>query len=121
MDKQDQLIAEIMVMVSSAKEQRARPHELQKTLSKKFDVPMSRVQKALAHLVEEEKLVFTYRDPCSYVEIPYSETSVSARPMKVLVDSTGEPWICDADVDPSVDLAGQGCWRCGDLGFTRSG
>lgn len=121
MDKHDQLIAEIMTRVAGAKEQRVRPHELQKDLSRKFDISLSSVQQALTALVEEEKLVFTYRDPCSYVEIPYSETHTSARPMKVLVDSTGEPWICDADVDPSGDLAAQGCWRCGDLSFTRSG
>jgi hypothetical protein len=39
--------------------------------------------------------------------------------MKVITDADGEPWICDAGVDPSSDLEGQGCWRCRDLPFTR--
>ncbi|UCG85739.1 MAG: hypothetical protein JSW71_17740 [Gemmatimonadota bacterium] len=33
----------------------------------------------------------------------------SARPIKVVVDQSGEYWICDADVDPNGDLGAQGC------------
>ena len=43
-----------------------------------------------------------------------------ARPLKVVKDPEGGLWICDKDVDPSGDLAEQGCWRCEDLPFTRN-
>ncbi|KPK62368.1 MAG: hypothetical protein AMS21_07700 [Gemmatimonas sp. SG8_38_2] len=33
----------------------------------------------------------------------------SARPIKFLVDGSGEYWICDAGVDPKGDLGAQGC------------
>jgi hypothetical protein len=33
----------------------------------------------------------------------------SGRPIKVHVDQAGEYWICDANVDPTGDLRGQGC------------
>ncbi len=45
---------------------------------------------------------------------------VAARPMKVVVDEEGSPWLCDDDVDPHRNLASQGCWRCGDMAFTRN-
>ncbi len=35
-----------------------------------------------------------------------------ARPLKVIVDEHGCPWLCDAGVNPTGDLAAQGCWRC---------
>lgn len=38
-------------------------------------------------------------------------TAPAARPMKVIVDESGCPWLCDADVDPLGDLKAQGCWR----------
>ena len=31
--------------------------------------------------------------------------------MKVVVNDKGNPWICDHEVDPSRDLAEQGCWQ----------
>jgi hypothetical protein len=40
--------------------------------------------------------------------------------MKVVVDRDGLTWLCDADVDTSKDLASQGCWRCGDMPFSRN-
>jgi hypothetical protein len=93
MNRKDQLAGEIMVMVSSAREQRLRPHEIQKELSTKFSVPLSMVKDVLKELVEGERLVFTYRDPCNYVEIPYTEVNTGARPLKVIVDGDGEPWL----------------------------
>jgi len=112
----DQLIGEIMVMVSGARDQRLRPHEIQKVLAVKYAVPLSSVKRALESLVEREKLVFTYRDPCSFVEIPCADVNSGVRSLKVVVDDDGESWICDADVDPSMDLPEMGCWRCKDLG-----
>ena len=44
----------------------------------------------------------------------------AARPMKVVFDRDGKPWICDASVDESKNLKRQGCWRCGEMAFTRN-
>jgi hypothetical protein len=35
-------------------------------------------------------------------------------------DDEGNPWICDYDVDPSKDLAEQGCWQLREQGSTRN-
>jgi len=118
MIQRGQLAGEIMVMVSGASEQRLRPHEIQKAISLKYAVPLSMVKHVLNELVASEKLVFTYRDPCNYVEIPIAEASGGARPLKVVVDGRGVPWICDTDANPSGDLALQGCWNCGELKLT---
>ena len=34
---------------------------------------------------------------------------ISARPLKIVVDSHGETWFCDAEVDGSKELSAQGC------------
>ena len=44
-------------------------------------------------------------------EVSVKERSSGSRPLKVVVDGKGNPWICDCDVDPSKDLAAQGCWQ----------
>jgi len=44
-------------------------------------------------------------------EITLEKNPSRSRPMKVVVDGEGSPWICDCDVDPSKDLAAQGCWQ----------
>ncbi|MFC2171414.1 hypothetical protein ACFLU6_02135 [Acidobacteriota bacterium] len=116
----DKIKEEIIVLISNSKKRRVRPLELKKTVSSKLRLPGSLVKEALDDLVKSRELVFTYRDPCSYVEIPNGTKHVAARPMKVVEDATGDTWICDADVDPSRDLAKQGCWRCGSLAFTRN-
>jgi hypothetical protein len=43
----------------------------------------------------------------------------SARPMEVVKDDHGEWWLCDKGVDTHHNLLKQGCWRCGELAFTR--
>ena len=43
----------------------------------------------------------------------------AARPMKVVEDTDGCTWLCDADVDESKNLRNQGCWRCDEIPFTR--
>lgn len=48
-----------------------------------------------------------------------TEPHKAARPMKVVVDNNGCPWLCDSNVDESKDLKDQGCWRCAELPFTR--
>ena len=53
-------------------------------------------------------------------EISMKERPSGSRPLKVVVDSKGNPWICDCQVDPSKDLAEQGCWQLTDEGSTLS-
>jgi hypothetical protein len=45
------------------------------------------------------------------VESSFKERPRRARPMKVVVNGKGNPWICDCEADPSKDLAEQGCWQ----------
>ena len=98
-------------MVSVAENQRQRPHPVMMTVSSDLGVPIFKVKKVLEDLLREQKLVFTYRDPCSFVEIPANNQRRGCLPMKVVVDCKGLPWICYHDVDPSKDLADQGCWQ----------
>jgi hypothetical protein len=111
MDQSDEVRQKIMEMVISAEDQRQRPYSLVKTVSDNSGVPIFRVKKVLENLIKERKLIFTYRDPCSFVETPINDISRAPHPMKVVVDEEGNPWICDNDVDPSRDLAEQGCWQ----------
>jgi hypothetical protein len=43
----------------------------------------------------------------------------SARPIKFVVDSAGEYWICDATVDPTGDLGAQGCSAHSDIHLVK--
>jgi hypothetical protein len=110
----------IMEAVWGAENQRIRPIELEKKLDQEHGLLVSAIKVAVSELIDEGQLVYTYRDPCSYVEIPVEESHHAARPMKVIPDKRGEYWICDDDADPSGDLAEEGCWRCGELAFTAS-
>ena len=116
MSQSGQIKQKIMEMVTTAENQRKRPHSVVRTVSDILGVPMFRVKTVLEDLLKERKLVFTYRDPCSFIEIPIHDLSRGARPMKVVVDGKGNPWICDCGVDPTKDLAGQGCWQLGEEG-----
>jgi len=118
MNASEEIRERIMKAVVGAPDQRLRPIDLGKQLHQEHGMAPSTVKDVVNELVDDGELVYTYRDPCSYVEIPVAESHHAARPMKVIPDKSGEYWICDANVDPSGDLAEQGCWRCGDLAFT---
>ena len=62
-----------MDLIAEAKEQRFRPIELKRILEEKFQYSMFSAQKALKDMVRDGELVFTYRDPCNYVEIPMDQ------------------------------------------------
>lgn len=119
MIQSEQIRKEIMEMVTAAENQRQRPYSLVRTVSSDLGVPIFRVKKVLKDLLKERKLVFTYRDPCSFVEIPLNELSRGSHSMKVVVNGKGNPWICDHEVDPSRDLAEQGCWQLREEDTTR--
>ncbi len=101
----------ILEMVKANKSQRQSPKEVIGSLCAESEVSMSLVRAALNDLVNERKLVFTYRGPYTYVEIPCKDLPAGAGPVKVVIDDKENPWICDYDVDPSADLAAQGCWQ----------
>jgi hypothetical protein len=123
MNDYETLKERIMEMVTSAPNQRMRPTEISRRLSKESGVSRSLTREVLKHVVEEEDLVYVYRDPNSYVEFPCNGCEGShkaARPMKVVIDSSGNPWLCDEGVQGRDNLAGKECWDCGSLPFTRT-
>jgi hypothetical protein len=107
----------ILEEVWTAENQRVRPAVLERKLAHERGLALSSIKDAVNDLVAEGLLVYAYRDPCSYLEIPTEEAHHAARPMEVIPDKFGEYWLCDAHADRQGDLAGQGCWRCGDLAF----
>jgi DNA-binding GntR family transcriptional regulator len=66
----ERLKDEIMALLSAAPDLRLRPHEVERGLAHRLGVSMYMVQEAIRVLAEEGRLVFTYRDPTSYIEIP---------------------------------------------------
>jgi DNA-binding GntR family transcriptional regulator len=59
----------IVEAVSAASDQRLGPYELERTLSHRLAVSKHTVHQAVRELVGEGRLAYTYRDPCSYVEL----------------------------------------------------
>ena len=119
----DNMKKRTMELIVSAKDQRLRPREVEKIITHEFKTSRSSAHDVLKDLVEEGELVYAYRDPCSYVEFPCNgcqDGHQAARPMKVIMDGKGDPWICDVEVNPDDDLPARGCWSCGDVPFTRS-
>jgi hypothetical protein len=70
MSEYERLKSEIIKLVTGASSQRVRPHDLGKISSTNLGVSVHTAQQALHELVREGKLIFTYRDPCTYVETP---------------------------------------------------
>lgn len=69
-NRYEQLKDDIVTMVSDAENRRLRPHDIEQSLSPSQGGSKFTVQQALNDLVREGKLVFSYRDPWSYVEQP---------------------------------------------------
>ena len=113
----------VMELVGSAPNQRMRPIDLTRQLAQESGLSAYVVNEIIKDLVEEADLVYAYRDPCSYVEIPCNGCEGghhAARPMKVVMDSKGSPWLCDKEFDGRECLLAENCWDCGELPFTRS-
>ena len=45
---------------------------------------------------------------------------IGARPMKVVVDNSGNWWLCDKHVENNENYAGQGCWDYSQMAFDRN-
>lgn len=119
MTQSEQIRKEIMVMVTKAENQRQRPYAVVRSISDNLGVPIFKVKKVLDALLKERKMVLTYGDPFSFVELPFNNPARGSRIMKVVVDAKGNPWICDQNVDPSKDLAEQGCWQLQEEGSVQ--
>lgn len=78
MDTRKQIEDRILEIVSNQPNKRIRPITLERELREELRVPLHEIKEALNDLMEEESLVFTYRDPCSYVEVPTLESRRSA-------------------------------------------
>lgn len=114
----------IMELVASSAHQRVRPSDVKQWIARKFEASTYTANEILKDLVREGDLVYAYRDPCSYVEIPGNGCDGAhhaARPMKVVADAKGNPWLCDDAFQEAEGFSGLGCWECGGLAFTRSG
>jgi len=68
MNQYRRLKEETLHLVSDASDQRLRPHEAARILSHTLGVSWWTVQQAFRDLVEEGELVYTYRDPTSFLE-----------------------------------------------------
>ena len=62
----------IVAMVREARAERLRPRELFKLLGEQHGLTWSAARRALSPLLHDQRLVYTYRDPCSFVELPPS-------------------------------------------------
>jgi len=51
----------------------------------------------------------------------YLYNHTPTRPIQYVKDNSGYGWLCDAEVDPSLDLRDQGCWRCDEMAFPAGG
>lgn len=49
-----------------------------------------------------------------------AEAHIGTRPMIVHVDSNGNEWLCDKNVDSGANFAEQGCWRTDMMAFNRN-
>jgi hypothetical protein len=119
-----QLRENLMQLVSSSPHQRVRPTDAKQTLGQETGISRIAINAVLKKLVDDGDLVYSYRDPCSYVEIPCNGCEGghrAARPMQVVADAEGNRWLCDDDADLGDGLPGQSCWECDGQSFTRAG
>jgi len=72
-----QIKTRILAIISGASKQRIRPIDLERTLVKEGESSKTAIKRALAELVQERKVVYSYRDPCSFVEIPAVQSNSS--------------------------------------------
>ena len=62
--------ARILEIVSRTSNRRVRPVLLERALRREFGFTVKEFKRALYDLVKAHRLVYTYRDPCSFLEIP---------------------------------------------------
>lgn len=72
-----QIKKRILAIVSDASNQRIRPIELERALVDEGETSKTAIKRALSELVQERRVVYSYRDPCSFVEIPALKSNSS--------------------------------------------
>ncbi len=68
-----QVKARILEIVSRTQKRRVRPVLLERALKRELEFTGKEFKQALNDLVKARRLVYTYRDPCSFLEIPAAE------------------------------------------------
>jgi hypothetical protein len=64
----------ILDLVASSPDRRIRPIDLERRVVEEGESSKQAVKLALDELVRAKRLVYTYRDPCSFLEIPVVES-----------------------------------------------
>ena len=72
-----QLKSRILDVVSRAPDRRIRPIDLERTIVGKGDSSKAVLKQALNALVEAAELIYTYRDPCSFLELPIASGQIT--------------------------------------------
>ena len=70
----EEVRSRILAVVSSAPNTRMRPIELERMLLLEGMSSKKAIKEALNDLMLTTRLVYTYRDPCSFVELPAVES-----------------------------------------------
>ena len=70
----EKIRAYLLDVVSRSPKHRIRPRNLEHAARDERGISRNSFRRALSALVGEKKLVYTYRDPCSFVEIPEVES-----------------------------------------------
>ena len=68
--KPKQIEGEILTMIQQAERGRLRPNALITAIAQSAGRPFAEVKSVMVDLVRRKALVYTYRDPCSFVELP---------------------------------------------------
>jgi hypothetical protein len=69
-----ELKSRVLELVAKAPERRIRPIDLERAILGEGGSSKTALKQALNALVQAEKLVYTYRDPCSFLELPALES-----------------------------------------------
>jgi len=77
MQTSGQIKARILAIVSGASKHRIRPIDLERTLLGEGEASKTAIKRALNELVQAKRVVYSYRDPCSFVEMPAVASELS--------------------------------------------
>ena len=68
----------LMEMVADAHNQRIRPGELGRRLAHEIGASISVANEIIKQIIATGDLVYTYRDPCSFVELPLAAVTAGS-------------------------------------------
>ena len=97
----------LMDLVAAAQNHRMQPGKLGQRLAQEAGFSAQTARELIKKMIEDGDLVYSYRDPCSYVEIPCNGCEgghQAARPMKVVKDDRGDRSHKDQTREPSRTL-----------------